>query len=215
MSNTVVWPACPRCAESNCVNLSILYEGHFKPDQSQHMQRSYTMKKSVRKEIVSKPEAKAAIPTIRILRVTTALSLSGKSTLTFMVGSDAQSECYLKVSANSGGGFWSAEWISLPAIQSTLESIPKDTPITSYALRGLFSGKSVNSRGFLMSVLKHLGLVRPLQDKQRCYELMDPKPFLAEVKTLIDSGVALPAAEPSKHLEEGKKSASKGNAKPA
>lgn len=173
------------------------------------------MKKSAQKEIVSKQEATAAIPNIRILRVATAPSLSGKATLTFMVGSDGQSECYLKVSANSGGGFWSPEWVSLQAIQSAMEKIQKDTPITSYALRGLFSGKSVNSRGFLMAILKHLGLVQPLQHKQRCYELMDAKPFLADVKALMDSGVTLTAAEPSKHAEEGKKSAPNDKAKSA
>lgn len=171
------------------------------------------MKKAAQKASVSKQAEIAAIPTIRILRISTAASLSGKATLTFMVGSDAQSECWLKVSANSGGGFWSPEWVSLQAIQSALASLPKDTPITSYALRGLFSGKSVNSRGFLMAALKHLGLVQPLPDKQRCYELLDAEPFLAEVKTLIDSGVALSAAEPSKHAAEGKRSVSKDKAK--
>lgn len=171
------------------------------------------MKKATQKGTISKQEETAAAPSIRVLRIATAPSLSGKATLTFMVGSDAQSECYLKVSANSGGGFWSPDWIAFQAIQATLEKIPTDTPITSYALRGLFSGKSVNSRGFLMAVIKHLGLVQPLQDKQRCYELIDAKPFLAEFKALIDSGVTLSEAEPSKHGAEGKKPASRDKAK--
>lgn len=171
------------------------------------------MKKAAQKASVSKQAEIAAIPTVRILRVSTTPSLSGKAMLTYLTGCSADGEIYIRVSANSGGGFWSAEWVAFPAIESALASLPKDTPITSYALRGLFSGKSVNSRGFLMAALKHLGLVQPLPDKQRCYELMDAKPFLAEVKTLIDSGVTLPAAEPSKHAAEGKKSAPKDKGK--
>jgi len=173
------------------------------------------MKKSGEKGSISKRKESADAPSIRILRIATAPSLSGKATLTFMVGSDAQSGCYLKVSANSGGGFWSPDWISFQAIQSTLEKIPTETPITSYALRGLFSGKSVNSRGFLMAVIKHLGVVQPLRDKQRCYALIDAKPFLADFKALIDSGVTLSEAEPSKHGAEGKKPPSRDKAKAA
>lgn len=174
------------------------------------------MKKAAQKEIASNQERTVPTvtpPAIRTIRVSTTPSLSGKATLTYLTGCSADGEICIRVSANSGGGFWSTEWVAFPAIQSALASLPKDTPITSYALRGLFSGKSVNSRGFLMAALKHLGLVQPMPDKQRCYVLLDPKPFLAEVKTLIDSGVELPAAESSKHAAEGKKSASKDKVK--
>jgi hypothetical protein len=171
------------------------------------------MKKSVHKEIGSKQKNVSISPAIRILRDSTTPSSSGKATLTYQIGCTTEGDIYVRVAANSGGGFWSAEWVSLQAVQSTLESIPKDTPITSYALRGLFSGKSVNSRGFLMAVLKQLGMVKPLHEKQRCYESVDATPFLSEVKTLIDSDVTLQAAEPSKHATEGKKSASKDTEK--
>lgn len=176
------------------------------------------MKKAAHEEIVTKQGSTVSTvtpPAIRTLRVFTTPSLSGNATLTYLTGCSAEGEIYIRVSANSGGGFWSAEWVAFTAIQSALTSLPKDTPITSYALRGLFSGKSVNSRGFLMATLKHLGLVQPMPDKQRCYVLLDARPFLAEVKTLIDSGVALPAAEPSKHAAEGKKSVPKEKAKSA
>lgn len=176
------------------------------------------MLKAAQKEIVSNQESTvstATPPAIRILQVSTTPSLSGKATLTYLTGCSAEGEIYIRVSANSGGGFWSAEWVAFPAIQAALASLPEDTAITSYVLQGLFSGKSVNSRGFLMAALKHLGLVQPLPDKQRCYVLLDAKPFLAEVKTLIDSGVALPEAEPSKHPAEGKKSMPKEKAKSA
>lgn len=173
------------------------------------------MKMAAHKAVASKQEETPTTPSIRVLQVGSALSLSGKATLTYQIGCADGGEIYVRVSANSGGGFWSAEWLSLQAIQSAMESITKGTPITSYALRGLFSGKSVNSRGFLMAVLKHLGLMQPLQKKQRCYEWRDPKPFLAEVKALIDSGVALPAAEASTQVGERKKAAPKSKAKPA
>jgi hypothetical protein len=39
-------------------------------------------------------------------------------------------------------------------------------------------GKSVNTSAFLLAALSHLWLVRPLPEKKRQHELLDPKPFL-------------------------------------
>ena len=71
------------------------------------------------------------------------------------------------------------------------DKIASEQPITSFVLSPIFRGKSANSAPFLMAVLKSEGLVRPSKLKQRCYERMDPKPFIASVKALIASKVSL------------------------
>ena len=58
-------------------------------------------------------------------------------------------------------------------------------PITFGTLLPIFKGQSVNTAGFLLAVLKHQGLVRPIADSPRCYERADAKAFFAEVKALM------------------------------
>ncbi|CAG9933070.1 hypothetical protein [Candidatus Nitrotoga arctica] len=38
-----------------------------------------------------------------------------------------------------------------------------------------------------MAVLKHEGFLRPLKDKQRSYERLEPTEFMSEVKALIEA----------------------------
>jgi hypothetical protein len=78
---------------------------------------------------------------------------------------------YVRISHNSGGGFFSNEWVSFALIRSALESWPADTPITSMALRTLFKGKSVNTPSFLLAVLLAEGVVRLIANRRRQYEL--------------------------------------------
>ena len=72
-------------------------------------------------------------------------------------------------------------------IQKILEKVPKDQPITSIVLYALFKGKSVNTPAFLLAVLKHEGLLRPMKGKKRCHEFVDPNGFPAKVKKLMSS----------------------------
>lgn len=133
------------------------------------------------------------VPAVRILQVGTCPSLSGKSTLTYHIGCTDNSEIRLRIFSNTGGGFFGQEWIALTAIKEIFQKIPKERPITSFVLRGLFSGKSVNSNGFFLAILKHEQLVKPLENKQRYYEALDPSAFIAKVKALVESSVDLKA----------------------
>ena len=122
---------------------------------------------------------------LRILKTATCPTLSNKSTLTYHLGRDAKQELFLRVHANTGGGFFSREWVAWKAIQSVLEKHPK--PFTAIALHPLFRGKSVNTPAFLLAVLKQEGLLRPLEGKQRSHEVMDFKAFLDQVNELFTS----------------------------
>ena len=166
-------------------------------------------------QAVVKQEKPVAVATIRVLKIATCPSLSGRSTLTFHLGVSPDSDIKLRVFANSGGGFFSREWISLKAIQQIMEKRTAANPVVSSSFGGLFAGKSVNTTGFILSVLKHLGLVKHIKEKPRCYEAADPGDFMAEIKTLIESSVDLNTDKPIPPSTPGKKEVSKVKQKTA
>ena len=141
-----------------------------------------------------------AAPDIRVLKSETCPSLSGKSTLTYHVGASPESVIFIRVFANSGGGFFNRDWIEFKTLQKVLEKRTGANPVTSSAFGELFPGKSVNTTGFLLAVLKHIELVKPLPDKPRCYEFVDPGKWLAEVEALMTSAAVAPqdTSTPSK-----------------
>ena len=124
---------------------------------------------------------------IRILKIGSCLSVSGKSTLTYHIGCTADGEIHLRVFANTAAGFFSQEWLPLKAIDQVL--IKAGSHFTSFALQPLFRGKSQNNTAFLLAVLLREGLVARATDKKRCYEKLDAGRFIAEIKSLIDSKV--------------------------
>lgn len=89
------------------------------------------------------------------------------------------------MAANTGGGFFSDEWVGFDTIQQAFD----EQPIVSLILYPLFQGRSLNTPAFLLAVLKAEGLVQLLPGKQRGYERIDSTEFIAELKALIDSAV--------------------------
>lgn len=136
-----------------------------------------------------------AIPSMRIIKIASCPTCSAKAKLTYHVGCNTNNEIYFRVAANTGGGFFSAEWVSLSVIKEALAKAPQ--PITSFALTKLFLGKSTNTPAFLLAVLVSEGLLKPLPDKLRGYEILDSAAFMSEVSKLIASDVNLKVAEVS------------------
>ena len=131
--------------------------------------------------------------TIRVIKNDTCPSLSGRSTLTYQIGASPESAISIRLFANSGGGFFNRDWIEFRTLQQVLEKRTGANPVTSSAFGELFPGKSVNTTGFLLAVLKHMALVKPLPDKPRCYEFVDPGPWQAEMEALMaSSAVEIP-----------------------
>ena len=160
-------------------------------------------------------ESAVAAPTIRVLKRASGASLSGKSSLSYELGCTSDSEIQIRIKSNSGGGFFSQEWISLKSIDQVLAKTATGTPLTTHALLPLFAGKSVNTAGFLLAVLKEVGLVRPLENKQRCFETVDSALFVGEVNALIASSVDLKADDMPKPEASNKKDAPKAKKKAA
>ena len=125
---------------------------------------------------------------MRVLSSGTCETLSGSSKLTYHIGSMPDGEIYLRVHSNTGGGFFSREWIALQDILTALKKRPDGKPITSILLNPLFRGRSANTPGFLMAVLLHEKVVRSMQGKLRRHELMGPSAFTEKVDRLMASG---------------------------
>ena len=147
------------------------------------------------------------------MKIASCPSLSGKSTLKYNVGCTPDSKIYFRVFENSGGGFFSQEWISLGAIQKALDKASSDKELTSFLLYPLFSGRSQNSPGFLLAAVKAEGLVQASTKKRRCYERADDSVFLAEVQAWMASGEG-PKVE-TKAAKSGANGKAKGKGKAA
>ena len=126
-------------------------------------------------------------PDMKVLKTATCKTLSGKSTLTYQIGCDPDSTVHLRISKNSGGGFFSDEWIPFEGILEVLKDRPDGSPVMSHFLTPLLKGKSVNTSAFILAAMKHLKLLRPLPKKQRVHELLDPKPFLDQMDKLMSA----------------------------
>lgn len=129
---------------------------------------------------------------MRILKVASCLNSSGKATLTYHIGCTTDKDIQFRVTANTGGGLFSPEWISLSAIQPAFEQAP--FPLTSFPLINLYQGKSTNTPAFLMAALKSEGLVRNLEGKIRGYEILDSKAFMDEMNALMATDIDLKVA---------------------
>lgn len=142
---------------------------------------------------------------VRILKISTCASVSGRSTLTYHVGCKDFS-ILLRIYRNTGSGYFSQEWIPLSTINQALDEC---RAITSFSLQSIFKGKSVNTAGFLIAVLKDIGLIQVTKDSARSYEQSESDTFILDTKKLIESGVNLIVESPSKSPQITKKGAVK------
>jgi len=135
---------------------------------------------------------------ITTIKKSTSKNLQGTATLTYHIGLDSTGAIHWKIHSNSGNGMFSNQWVTFADIQKALADWPDDLPITSMTLRPLLTG-SVNTSSFLLATLVKEGILEPVPDKKRHYQLGDAKPFLAAVAELkgnhSQSGKAKPLAK--------------------
>lgn len=125
-------------------------------------------------------------PDVRVLRSGSCPSLSGKSKLSYDFGHGPAGQLQIRITKNSAAGYFSQDWVAWDRLLRVLEKNGLK-PITSFTLSPLFAGKSVNTAGFLLAVLKKEGLVQAMAEKPRCYEPLDATAFLAGLQTLLDA----------------------------
>ncbi|MEN8108482.1 MAG: hypothetical protein ABFS22_10805 [Pseudomonadota bacterium] len=131
---------------------------------------------------------------MNVVKTGTCETLSGKSKLTYHIGRDPSEEIHIRIHKNTGGGFFSREWVALKDIQKVFAEVPEERPVTAIVLDPLFKGKSVNTPGFLLAVLVKEKLLMPMKGKKRSHERVDPKDFMDKVDRLGTSDVKPKAA---------------------
>lgn len=101
---------------------------------------------------MSKPKATEAT-SIRVLRRAKCPSLSGRSDVTYQLGTDTEGAIYLQLVSNSGGGKFNTNWVPLSAVEALLAECNEHVPPHARTLRSIYFGKSRNSPSFLFAVL--------------------------------------------------------------
>ena len=120
-----------------------------------------------------------------VLKTASCDTLTKKSRLTYQIGTLSDGEVYFRVHRNTGNGFFSREWIALADIQKVLGKVPVGKPVTAIMLNDLFTGKSVNTPGFLLAVLVQEKLLVPMQGKKRSHEPVDTGAITEWIQRLV------------------------------
>ncbi len=95
-------------------------------------------------------------------------SISGRSSLTYAIGRHKETgELHLRITDNSGKGMWFDGWASAKDIDAIVKG---SAELTAKSFHALHPGKSINTGGFVMAVLKDLGLIHANEDNTRLHE---------------------------------------------
>ncbi|MBK6928408.1 MAG: hypothetical protein IPH15_13040 [Comamonadaceae bacterium] len=129
-------------------------------------------------------------------------SISGRSILTFAVGRHKETgELHLRVLCNTGKGMLFDGWASAKDIDAIVKGA---TELTAKSFHALHPGKSINTGGFVMAVLKDLGLIRANEENTRLHEHVPATTFekvaMARMGKTIE---AAPVTKPVKRKAKG------------
>ena len=110
------------------------------------------------------------LPIVQTIHTGECPSLSGQSTLTYAIGRHPEDQSlHLRIVTNSSGGMFCDEWASGSAIDALVQS---SAVLISRSMCELHAGRSINTGGFVLSILKHLGLVRVNAENSRHHEMV-------------------------------------------
>lgn len=113
-------------------------------------------------------------------------SLSGKSTLTYAIGRHPEDQSlHLRIVANTGGGMFCDEWASGADIDAIVQSHPV---LISRSMGELHAGRSINTGGFVLAILKHLGMVKVNAENSRHHEMVPGTTFEQVALVTMDQG---------------------------
>lgn len=133
---------------------------------------------------MSKSNTTQTIDNINVIKKEMTKSVTSKSYIHYELGNDPEGVLHIRISINTGGGYFSNEWVRFDAIYTELDRIG-DQPVTSYHLKPLYEGKSVNTPAFLLAAMKNEGLLVPHPERARCYAKTDPSDFIKAIKALV------------------------------
>jgi hypothetical protein len=139
---------------------------------------------------MAKKEAIPAAP-MRVLKVNSCPSLSGRSTLTYHIGCNANGDILLQVAASSGSGSFNSDAIPLSLIETLLSEHPASKPLTSGSIRSVFRHRSSNSHGYLWAIMKSESLILPAETNDGGYTVGNVESFKQAMSALIASDTNL------------------------
>ena len=125
-------------------------------------------------------------PNMCVLKTATCKSVTGNS-LGYQLGVLPDSTIHIRITKNSGAGFFNTSWVAIKDIQKALAERPNGQPLTSFMLQPLIEGRSSNTPAFLMMALTQEKLLRVLKGKKRGHEFLDPEGFNARMDKLVAS----------------------------
>jgi hypothetical protein len=131
-----------------------------------------------------KNKATSTTSAFTILKKASCPTLSQSGFIDYEISTDDNGAVFISLTGNSGAGYFSKSRQSLKDIIDVLEQFQAKYPISSIALKDLYPSVSINSWSFLMSALLAEGLLEPLEDNKRRYQLCDPAGFLANLDKL-------------------------------
>lgn len=134
---------------------------------------------------MSKSNKAQIVENITVLKKEMTKSVTGKSYIHYEVGNNPEGVMHIRIITNTGGGYFSNEWVRFDAIYKDLDQIG-DQPVTSYHLKQLYEGKSVNTPAFLLAAMKNEGLLIPHPERARCYAKTDPSDFIKAIQALVE-----------------------------
>ncbi len=123
----------------------------------------------------------------QIIKTSSCKALSGNGEIGYELSLDNKKSLHIRITSNTGGGYFSDESISMTEIESALLSQPDTSRLTSVALQPLFKGKSVNTPAFLMAALRNEGFIKTIGELKRFHQCIDAKSFKALIKKLSNS----------------------------
>ena len=134
----------------------------------------------------SETEVPKEIDLIKPMHAGSCPSISGRSTLTFALGKhETEGTWHLRIVGNSGGGMFCDEWAPGLDIDAVVVGA---TALTSRSFDVLHPGRSINTAGFVLATLKHLGLIRTSAENSRHHEHVPTESFVKVAMMTIDPG---------------------------
>jgi hypothetical protein len=104
----------------------------------------------------------------------------------------------LRISRNSGGGMFAKDWAAVARIE---EVLAKAKDITARTLNEVHPGKSVNTGGFLLGILKDLGVVEPSEENTRLHRCVPGVGILKAIESRITDAAGVDGKKGRKSKE--------------
>ena len=147
-----------------------------------------TKKPTIHKNTTDKSkDTESTTPSLKIILTSKCKTLSNKSTLTYNIATGDNDLVFIRVQSNTGGGYFSNEWILIDDINNTLKGITNDQPISSIHLFPLFKGRSINSPGYLLASLINERVMIPHQEIKRQYAFSGMSKLMEKINNLKEN----------------------------